>query len=76
MTCFLISSYVFRCTSTTVDLLSVVSVRFARAFDWSGSTRAVALEIYKAFDSIYHAGVFHKRKSYGQSVKPVSSFFK
>ena len=60
MTCFLISSYVFRCTCTTVDLLSVVSDRFARAFDRSGSTRAVALEIYKAFDSIYHAGVFHK----------------
>ena len=31
----------------------------------SGATRAVALDICKAFDRVWHAGLLHKRKSYG-----------
>ena len=59
--------YVFRCSQSTVDLLTVVSDRIARAFSRSGATRAVALDISKAFDRVWHAGLLHKLKSYGIS---------
>ena len=39
----------------------------ARAFNRSGATRAVALDISKAFDKVWHAGLLHKLKSYGIS---------
>ena len=39
----------------------------ARAFNRSGATQAVALDISKAFDRVWHAGLLHKRKSYGIS---------
>ena len=42
-------------------------IRFARAFNRSGATRAVALDISKAFDRVWHAGLLHKLKSYGIS---------
>ena len=32
-----------------------------------GATRAVALDISKAFDRVWHAGLLHKLKSYGIS---------
>ena len=44
-----------------------MSDRIARAFNRSGATRAVALHIYKAFDRVWHASLFHKLKSYGIS---------
>ena len=44
-----------------------MSDRIARAFDRSGATRAVALDISKAFDGVWHAGLLHKLKSYGIS---------
>ena len=50
-----------------LDLLSVGSDRIARAFNRSGATRAVALDISKVFDRVWHAGLLHKRKSYGLS---------
>ena len=59
--------YSFRSSRLTADLLTVVSDRIARAFNRSGSTRAVALDISKAFDRAWNAGVFHKLKSYGIS---------
>ena len=52
---------------STADLLTVVSDRIARAFNRSGATRAVALDITKAFDRVWHAGLLHKLKSYGIS---------
>ena len=59
--------YGFRSSLSTADLLTVVSDRIARAFNRSGATRAIALNIFKAFDSVWHAGLLHKLKSYGIS---------
>ena len=44
-----------------------MSDRIARAFNRSRATRAVALDISKAFDRVWHAGLLHKLKSYGIS---------
>ena len=49
-----------------LDLLTVISDRISRAFIRSGATRAVALDISKAFDRVWHA-VLHKLKCYGIS---------
>ena len=59
--------YGFRSSRSTSDLLTVVSDRIARAFNRTGATRAVALDISKAFDRVWHAGLLHKLKSYGIS---------
>ena len=59
--------YGFRSSRSTADLLTVVTDRIARAFNRSGATRAVALDISKAFDRVWHAGLLHKLKSYGIS---------
>ena len=39
----------------------------ARAFNTSGATRAVALDILKSFDRVWHAVLLHKLKYYGIS---------
>ena len=44
--------YGFRSSRSTADLLTVVSDRIARAFNKSGATRAVALDISQAFDRV------------------------
>ena len=62
---FLISNISFRSSRSTVDLLTIVSDRIATTFNRSEATRAVALDISKAFDR--HAGLLHKLKSYGVS---------
>ena len=59
--------YSFRSSGSTADLLTVVSDRIARAFNRSGATGAVALDISTAFDRVWHAGLLHKRTSYGIS---------
>ena len=48
-------------------LLTVVSDRIVRAFNRSGATRVVALDISKAFDIIWHVDFLHKLKCYGIS---------
>ena len=58
--------YGFRSFRSTADLLTVVSDRIARAFNRSRATRAVAFDISKAFDRVWHAGLLHKL-SYGIS---------
>ena len=70
--------YSFRSSRSTADLLTVVSDRVARAFNRSGATQAVALDISKAFDRVWHVGLLHKLRSYGisdQIFGLVSSFF-
>ena len=44
--------YGFRSSQSTADLLTVMSDRIARAFDRSRATRAVAPDIFKAFDRV------------------------
>ena len=59
--------YAFRSSRSTADLLTVVSDRIAKAFNKSGATRTVALDITKAFDRVWHVGLLHKLKSCGTS---------
>ena len=69
--------YGFRSSRSTADLLIVVSDRIARAFNRSGATPTVTLDISKAFVRVWHDGLLHKRKSYGisgQIFGPTSSF--
>ena len=61
--------YGFRSSQSTADLLTVVSDRVATAFNRSRATRAVSLDISKAFDRVWHAGPLHKLKSYRTSSK-------
>ena len=64
---FFLIQYGFRSSQSTADLLTVVSDRIARAFNRSGVTQAVALDISKAFDRVWHVSLLHKLKSYGIS---------
>ena len=59
--------YGFRSSRSTADLLTVVPDRISRDLIRSGATRAVVLDISKAFDRVWHAGLLHKLKSYGIS---------
>ena len=69
--------YGFRSSRSTSDLLKVVSDRIASAFDRTGATRAVALNISKVFDKVWRASLLHKLESYeilGQIFGLISSF--
>ena len=57
--------YGFSSSQLTADLLTAVSDRIA--INKSGTTRAVALDISKAFNRVLHAGLLHKLKSFGIS---------
>ena len=59
--------YGFRSSRSTADPLTVVSHRIAKAFNRSGATRAVALDISKAVDRVWHAGLLRKLNSNGIS---------
>ena len=52
--------YGFRSSRSTAELLTVVYERIPRAFNRSGATRAVALDISKAFHRFWHHGLLHK----------------
>ena len=56
--------YGFRSSPSTADLLTVVSNTITRAFNGSMAARAVALDILKAFNRYWHAGLLHKVKAY------------
>ena len=53
----------FRSSRSTADSLANVSNRIAGDVNRSGATRAVALEVSKAFDRVCPAGLLHKLKS-------------
>ena len=59
--------YGFRSSQSTADLLTVVSDKIARAFNRSQAIGAVARDIPKAFDRVWHAGLLQTLKSYGVS---------
>ena len=61
--------YGFRSSSSTADLLTVVSDRITKAFNRSRATQA--------FDRVWHTGLLHKLKTYGipgQIFDLISSF--
>ena len=62
--CSLLSAFQdgLRFSRFLADLLTVVSDRIAWAFDRSEATRAVALDIFKAFDRVFFA--IHRLKLY------------
>ena len=66
--------YGFRFSRSTVDLLTVVSDRIARAFSRFEATRAVVLDISKAFDRVWHAGLLHKVKFMESQVRYFALF--
>ena len=69
--------FLVSCLLSTADILTVISDRIARAFNRSGATQAVALDISKAFGRVWHASHLHKLKSYqiaGQIFGHISSF--
>ena len=59
--------YGFRSSRSTADPLTVGSDRIARAFNRSGATGAMALDISQAFDRVWHAGLLQELTSYGIS---------
>ena len=59
----------FRSSWSTADLLTNVSGRTDRIFSKSGVTWAVALDVCKAFDRVWHTSPLHKQKSYEISLK-------
>ena len=69
--------YDFRSSRSIADLLTVLSGGIARAFNRSGTTQAMGLNLSKVFDRVWHAGLLHKIKSYGISgqIFGLNSFF-
>ena len=55
--------YRFRSFQSIADLLTLVSDRIARAFNRSGATQAVAHDISKGFDRVWHAVLLKKHLS-------------
>ena len=64
----------FRSSRSIEDLLTVVSDRIAGASNRPEATRAVALDISKAFARVLQAGVLHKLRSWGISVRYLALF--
>ena len=51
-----------------------MSDRIPRAFERSGATRAVALDLSKVFDRVWNAGLLHKLMSMEFQVKYLALF--
>ena len=68
--------YVFRSSRSAADLLTVVSDRIARALNRSVATRAVALDISKAFDRVWHAGLLHMLVFFTNKIFDLISYFR
>ena len=68
--------YGFRSSRPTANLMTVVSDRIARAFNSSQTTWVVALDLSKAFDRVWHAGLFHKLKlwNFNSHIRPYFFF--
>ena len=67
----------FRSSQSIKDLLTTVSDRIPTAFDTSGTTRTVALDISKVSDRVLHAALLHKLQLYafyGQVLGLILSF--
>ena len=61
--------YGFRSSHSTSDLLTVVSDRISRDFNRSGPTRAVTIDVSKAFDKVWLAGLLRKLKSSAMGIR-------
>ena len=59
--------YGFRYSRSTADLLTVLCDRIVKVFNRFEATPAVVLDISKALDRVLHAGLLHRRRSYGIS---------
>ena len=64
----------FRLSRSTADLFTVVSDRILRDFSRSGVTQAVAIDICKSFDRVWHAGFLHKLGSFRSGIWPYLFF--
>lgn len=61
--------YGFRSRRSTGDLLTYVTHLWSRAVEQYGESLAVALDISKAFDRVWHAGLLNKLPSFGFPTK-------
>ena len=59
--------YGFRSSRSTADVLTVITHRVSQALDEGFMTRAVALDISKAFDKVWHKGLILKLSRNGIS---------
>ena len=69
--------YGFRQTRSSGDLLTYVSHLWSRALAYHGETFAIALDISKAFDMVWHQNLLHKLRAYGfdnHMIKWIGSF--
>ena len=55
--------YGSRAFRTTADILTVLSERIYNSLDAGGEMRAIALDIFKASNKDWHAGLLHKLKA-------------
>ena len=55
----------FRHQRSSADLLAHLTEHISNVLDKQGEARSVALDISKAFDRVWHAGLLHKLSSYG-----------
>ena len=61
--------YGFRSARSTADLLTLITDKIYHALVKCGEAKLIALDISKAFDEVWHKGLFHKLRSYGVSGK-------